>query len=287
MLIKRNTPDHVTKLSPAEIIFGRKLRDSLPRINKKENIFFNAQFRASWRDAWKQKEMALRTRYQGCQKRLEEHSKALPPLRVGDRVSIQNQYGRRPNKWERTGTIVEERDFDKYVVKVDGSGRLTLRNRRFLRKLYQDKGMFLNAQPVHQNRCALSETASENFHAFQKPSQNEQPCSSPSNGHLVPAADELFSPPRISNEELVPISSKDKSPDVSVGGKQQATPRQLFTPKKSLPADSKSSLAGAPTPPVVPSLCTNPGRPTRLRKQTKLYDASLGKYVERTESTVE
>ena len=34
MLIKRNTPDPVTKLSPAEIIFGRKLRDSLPRIFK-------------------------------------------------------------------------------------------------------------------------------------------------------------------------------------------------------------------------------------------------------------
>ena len=209
MLIKRNTPDPVTKLSPAEIIFGRKLRDSLPRINKKENIFFNEQFRASWRDAWKQKELALRTRYQGCQKRLEEHSKALPPLRVGDRVSIQNQYGRRPNKWERTGTIVEERDFDKYVVKVDGSGRLTLRNRRFLRKLYQDKGMFLNAQPVPQNRCALSETASENFHAFQKPSQNEQPCSSPSNGHLRRAADELFTPSRISNDEIVPSRMKN------------------------------------------------------------------------------
>ena len=204
MLIKKNTPDPVTKLSPAEIIFGRKLRDSPPRINKKENIFFNAQFRTSWRDAWKQKEMALRTRYQGCQKRLEEHSKALPPLRVGDRVSIQNQYGRRPNKWERTGTIVEERDFDKYVVKVDGSGRLTLRNRSFLRRLYQDKGMFLNAQPAPQNRCVLSQTASWNIHAFQKPSQNEQPCSS--------------RPPRISNDELVPSSSKGKSPDLSVDG---------------------------------------------------------------------
>ena len=66
--------------------------------------------------------------------------------RYGDRVVIQNQYGKRPNKWERSGTIMEVRDFDKYVTKVDGSGRLTLRNRRYLEKLYQDKGMFATAQ---------------------------------------------------------------------------------------------------------------------------------------------
>ena len=33
-------------------------------------------------------------------------------------------------------------DFDKYIVKVDGSGSLTLRNRRFLKKLYENKGLY-------------------------------------------------------------------------------------------------------------------------------------------------
>ena len=57
-------------------------------------------------------------------------------------MSIQNQTGKRPTKWDRSGIVVEVRDFDKYIVKVDGSGRLTLRNRRFLKKLFDDVGMY-------------------------------------------------------------------------------------------------------------------------------------------------
>ena len=147
ILIKRNTPDPITKLSPAEIVFGRKLKDTLPRVNKTVNIFFNEQFQPAWRDAWKEKEIALRTRYQGCQARLAEHSKNLPKLVEGDRVMIQNQHGPKPTKWDRSGIVVEVRDFDKYIVKVDGSGRLTLRNRKFLKKLFPDLGLFKNTAP--------------------------------------------------------------------------------------------------------------------------------------------
>ena len=147
LLIKRNTPDPGCKLSPAEIIFGRSLRDTLPRIDKHINIFYNKYFRPTWTDAWEQKEQALRVRYHGCQRRLGEHSKSLPPLDSGDRVVLQNQSGRRPNKWERTGTVVEVRDHDKYVIKVDGSGRLTLRNRRFIKKAFHDEAMFGTSSP--------------------------------------------------------------------------------------------------------------------------------------------
>ena len=33
-------------------------------------------------------------------------------------------------------------NFEKYVIKVDGSGRLTLRNRRYIKKLFMDETMF-------------------------------------------------------------------------------------------------------------------------------------------------
>jgi len=41
--------------------------------------------------------------------------------------------GTHPTKWDRSGTVVESPGYDQYRVEVDGSGRLTLRNRRFLR----------------------------------------------------------------------------------------------------------------------------------------------------------
>ena len=50
-------------------------------------------------------------------------------------VRIQNQRGVDPKRWSKSGKIVEKLDFNQYLVKVDGGGRLTRRNRRFLKKI--------------------------------------------------------------------------------------------------------------------------------------------------------
>ena len=50
-------------------------------------------------------------------------------------MAVQNQTGRFPNKWDKTGTVVENMEYDKVLVKLDGSGRLTTRNRRFVKKI--------------------------------------------------------------------------------------------------------------------------------------------------------
>ena len=63
-----------------------------------------------------------------------EHKKRLQALFVGDCLRIQNQTGHLPNKWDKTGSVVEVCQFDQYVIRVDGSGRMTLKNRKFLRK---------------------------------------------------------------------------------------------------------------------------------------------------------
>ena len=57
-----------------------------------------------------------------------------PPLRVSDHVYLQSLVGNHPKRWERTGVVIEVRQHHQYVVKVDGSGRVTLRNRGHLRK---------------------------------------------------------------------------------------------------------------------------------------------------------
>lgn len=56
-------------------------------------------------------------------------------MEVGDSCSIQNQTGQFPGKWDKTGRIVHAGDNDQYLVKVHGSGRITLRNRIYLQKI--------------------------------------------------------------------------------------------------------------------------------------------------------
>ena len=90
--------------------------------------------RPTWRKAWQEKESALRQRYHRTSESLREHSQPLRPLAVGDRCYVQNQTGNFPRRWDRSGTVVEDLGHDSYNVKIDGSGRLTRRNRQFLRK---------------------------------------------------------------------------------------------------------------------------------------------------------
>ena len=49
---------------------------------------------------------------------------------------IQNQHGagKIAKKWDKTGLILEDMGYNKYRIKVDGSGRVTDRNRQFLRQ---------------------------------------------------------------------------------------------------------------------------------------------------------
>ena len=42
----RNTPDRDCKRSPAEILFGHPLRDTIPHIDKSVSIFAHSQFNA-------------------------------------------------------------------------------------------------------------------------------------------------------------------------------------------------------------------------------------------------
>ena len=60
-------------------------------------------------------------------------TKLLPPLQVGAPVAIQDQSGNTPRRWSKTGKVLESLGHDSYLVKVDGAGRTTKRNRQFLK----------------------------------------------------------------------------------------------------------------------------------------------------------
>ena len=74
----------------------------------------------------------IHNRHMKAAERWLEHTRRLPPLKAGGTVRIQNQTGPCINKYDKTGMVIEVRLFDQYVVKVDGCGRVTLRNRKFL-----------------------------------------------------------------------------------------------------------------------------------------------------------
>ena len=111
-------------------VFGRLLRDFIPIAPGKYRTL------ETWRETLTAREEALRKRHVCTAGAWAEHTKRLPPLKVGDLVRVQNQTGPHPNKGDRTGGVMEVRQYDQYVIKIDGLGRVTLRNRRFLRMFY-------------------------------------------------------------------------------------------------------------------------------------------------------
>ena len=81
------------------------------------------------------REVALARRHARHEQILSEQNKTLPPLKVSDVASIQNQQGPHPMKWDKSGTVVVVMGYDQYKIRVDGSGRISIRNRKFLRKI--------------------------------------------------------------------------------------------------------------------------------------------------------
>ena len=78
-------------------------------------------------DRAKIREPAMRHRLSLGVERWTQNTRQLPPLPVRQNLFIQNQRGagKLAKRWYRTGTVVEDKNHDKYSVKVDGSGRLT------------------------------------------------------------------------------------------------------------------------------------------------------------------
>ena len=133
----RNTPDRDTGLSPSQIIFGRRLNDYLPI--KPGRL----QLHPEWRLTMEQRELALAKRHSRRGSELTEHTRTQEPLQIGQNVLVQNQLGNKPLRWDKTGIVVECMGHNQYSVKMDGSGSLTLRNRKFLRPhspFYQKEG---------------------------------------------------------------------------------------------------------------------------------------------------
>ena len=129
LLCYANTKCRVLKKSPAELAFGRTLKDFFPRhvsslLPIPENLLSGPV----------KDDLQEKIREAGGQ-RWSEHTKVLPPLSVGQWVQLQNLKGSHPLKSDYSGEIVGRHNVNSYAVKVNGTGKVTLRNRASLRKI--------------------------------------------------------------------------------------------------------------------------------------------------------
>ena len=125
----RNTPLPYINLSPAQILYHRQLRDFLPcppsRFKLNEHWLRQAQLR----------EESLRERNEKLATRYNRSVKVHQPLQMGASVLIQNNSSTSKRRWDRSGTVVEVLPNRQYMIKLNGSGRLTRQNRKFIKQI--------------------------------------------------------------------------------------------------------------------------------------------------------
>ena len=129
----RNTPLSSVGKSPAQLLFGRILRDHLPNLP--------AHYRAhpEWLMSPQERFQATAKRDAATVKRYNASAKSPPPLAIGTRVYVQNQGTNRPLLWEQQGTVMQVLPFKQYRVLLDDTQNITTRKRRFTKPLWSKK----------------------------------------------------------------------------------------------------------------------------------------------------
>lgn len=249
LLMYRNSIDPETKASPALILFGRPIRDAIPILMGRYSPH------ETWTELMSHREMALAKRHSREHERWNEHTHHLPTLQVGDHVYIQNLVGNHPRRWERTGTVVEVRQYHQYVIRVDGTGRVTIRNRQHLRKFTpfqtnQTQGTLMAPTAVQHQEVILSSPTT---------SKTTQP--------QVPKIPVSLSPTRILSQP----AALNETP-IIVPTQKQAT--QTQTIQQPTQIDLDQSFHHTPEPDV-PSKSRIPRALSRLQPHNKAGEKEL------------
>ena len=201
---------------------------------------------------------------------------------------MQNQNGPHPNKWDRSGIVLESLGYDQYTIKVDGSGRLTKRNRRFLRRYT------LPGNPIEKSQYTIEHTSPhvQQESLMQQPQSQEQQQPYPDTAEELPQPYDIQMPtsqPDTAEESMAPQPS-DQLPT-----SQPAVKRTRGRPPKvkGCPwlrqhhADVQDEIQPASSSPEsTSSLPSTAGetssaspRPARNRLVPKKYDAASGKWI--------
>ena len=122
----RNTPHKSNNMSPAMLLYGRPVQDTLPA--------HKSLFSKDWHRRLRAADIKFARNQQRLENNYNRGTKELPPLRVGTPVAI---YDRRTKRWNRFGVVQEvQRDLRRYVIRL-ASGMIVTRNRRAVRQRVQ------------------------------------------------------------------------------------------------------------------------------------------------------
>ena len=258
----RNTPLTDLRLSPAQIVFNRQLRDFLPVLPHK---YKPSQ---EWSLLQEDRERALASRRNSDGTRLAMYTKQQPELQHGTQVAVQNQTGRNPTKWDKTGTVIETRPHSQVVIRMDGSRRMTLRNRRFVKQILP-----MTATTAPNNFATVPKMKEENRN-------NDEPTGTMEDTDARGLIDGVIDPTENTNAEQdkgddvtgiprAPEEGRDSDEQLrSAQAMAASMPRCYVAMPTTLP-QMPTTPPQKPTPPVQPA--TGHSRPRRTTKPSNRY----------------
>ena len=127
LLQYHNTPLRDGGKSPAQLLMGRQLRSGVPVPGDELRISQH------WRGHLERREREMARKGEALQDESRKSNRTLSKLSVGQTVRIQDAVTKR---WDKTGVVTRLlRPIRQYTVRLDGSGRLVIRNRKFLRPI--------------------------------------------------------------------------------------------------------------------------------------------------------
>ena len=111
LLTHRNTPAQDLDMSPAVMLCSRIIKGHLLVLRDKY------QTRKQWEEIGELRELAMAKRHMRNKQFYNQHCRpcsAFQELQLGDSVQIQNQDGKCPHPWTKTGRVVETHSNRKY-----------------------------------------------------------------------------------------------------------------------------------------------------------------------------
>lgn len=206
----------------------------------------------------------------------DKSKRNLEPLINGDIVLVQNMTGAHPRRWSRTDVVIENMGYRQYYVKIDGSRRLLLCNRKNLRQIkpIQETEVVRVRTPVYDK---VSQTPMVPTIMPQKKLTSEMPHNEQSKNVTSPttAADDegnkFVTPQRVGNVDthwirIIELTPRVESPnlhDMSPSSPFQREEENLETPGISGATPARFQSTPEQRSPVHPIGPVRPAAPVR------------------------